>query len=88
MHRTPLAHGNLRKWVLYPLLKRLGIPGAGLHAFRHSRVTKFRKAGTPQDLQTPWIGHSSLGTGDWYSHKHEEVEYRRSAAGNVELDRA
>jgi integrase len=36
---TPLAHGNLRKRVLYPLLEQLGIPKAGLHAFRHSRVT-------------------------------------------------
>ena len=46
-----------------------------------------RKAGTPQDLQKQWIGHSSLRTGDRYSHTHEEVEYRRSAAGNVGLDR-
>jgi len=84
---TPLAHGNLRKRVLYPLLERLGIPKAGPHAFRHSRVTQLRKAGTPQDLQKQWIGHSSLRTGDRYSHTHEEVEYRRSAVGNVGLDR-
>jgi hypothetical protein len=73
--------------VLHPLLERLGIPTAGLHAFRHSRVTQLRKAGTPQDLQKQWIGHSSLRTGDRYSHTHEEVEYRKSAAGNVGLDR-
>jgi integrase len=84
---TPLADGNLRKRVLHPVLERLGIPKAGLHAFRHSRVTQLRKAGTPQDLQKQWIGHSSLRTGDRYSHTHEEVEYRRSAAGNVGLDR-
>ena len=66
---------------------QVGIPKAGLHAFRHSRVTQLRKAGTPQDLQKQWIGHSSLRTGDRYSHTHEEVEYRRSAAGNVGLDR-
>jgi hypothetical protein len=34
--------------VLHPLLKRLGIAKAGLHAFRHSRVTMLRKNGTPQ----------------------------------------
>lgn len=84
---TPLAHGNLRKRVLHPLLERLGLPKAGLHAFRHSRVTQLRKAGTPQDLQKQWIGHSSLRTGDRYSHTHEEVEYRTSAAGHVGLDR-
>jgi integrase len=84
---TPLAHGNLRKRVLYPLLEQLSVPKAGVHAFRHSRVTQLRKAGTPRDLQRQWIGHSSLRTGDRYSHTQEEVEYRRSAVGNVGLDR-
>lgn len=84
---TPLAHGNLRKRVLTPLLKQLGIPNAGLHAFRHSRVTILRKNGTPTDLQKQWIGHSSLRTGDRYSHTHEEIEYRKAAAGNVGIDR-
>jgi L,D-peptidoglycan transpeptidase YkuD (ErfK/YbiS/YcfS/YnhG family) len=64
----PLAHGNLRKSVLHPLLGRLGIPKDGLHAFRHSRVTQLRRAGTQQDLQKQWIGHSSLRTGDRYRH--------------------
>ena len=84
---TPLAQENVRERVLQPLLERLGLPKAGLHAFRHSRVTQLRKAGTPQDLQKQWIGHSSLRTGDRYSHTHEEVEYRGSPAGNVGLDR-
>src|ERR1700687_3295606 len=84
---TPLAHGNLRKSVLHPLLERLGIPKAGLQAFRHSRVTQLRKAGTPQDLQKQLIGLSSRESGAPQSHTHEEVEYRRSAAGNVGLDR-
>src|SRR5437762_11338607 len=47
-----------------------------------------RKAETTQDLQNQWIGHSSLRSGDRYSHTREEVEYRRSAAGDVGLDRA
>jgi integrase/recombinase XerD len=63
-----------------------GFPKRGC-AFRHSRVTQLRQAGTPQDLQQQWIGHSSLRTGDRYSNTHEELEYRRSAAGNVGLDR-
>jgi integrase len=73
--------------VLAPLLKRLGIAHAGLHAFRHARVTMLRKAGTPSDLQRQWIGHSSLRTGGRYSHTHEEVEYRKSAAMQVGLSR-
>jgi integrase len=48
---SPLSAGNIRKRVLHPLLAKLGIPKAGLHAFRHSRVTMLRKNGTPADLQ-------------------------------------
>jgi integrase len=84
---TPLAHGNLRKRVLTPLLRELNIPRAGLHAFRHSRVTMLRKNGTPRDLQKQWIGHSSLRTGDRYSHTSEELQYRKDAAGSVGIDR-
>ncbi len=84
---TPLAHGNLRNRVLHPLLDELGIPRAGLHAFRHSRVTMLRKAGTPADLQTKWIGHSALKTGDRYNHAHEELDYRQRIASSVGMDR-
>lgn len=72
--------------VLKTLLKRLGIPHAGLHAFRHGRVTVLRKKGTPADLQKLWIGHSNLRTGDRYSHTDEELEYRRAAASVVAID--
>ncbi len=51
--------GNVRKRVLYRLLERLGSPKAGLHAFRHSRVTQLRKAGTPQDLPIACLVPSS-----------------------------
>jgi len=74
--------------VLHPLLKRLGIPKAGLHAFRHSRVTMLRKNGTSEDLQKQWIGHSSLRTTDGYSHTHQELEYRRLAASKAGLNLA
>ena len=48
---TPLSDVNIRNRVLAPLLKKLGIARAGLHAFRHGRVTVLRKNGTPGDLQ-------------------------------------
>jgi integrase len=72
--------------VLYPLLAKLGIPRAGLHAFRHSRVTMLRKNGRPGDLQRQWIGHSSLKTTDRYSHTDQELAYRQNAARRVGLD--
>jgi len=83
---APLAAGNIRNRVLTPLLKKLDIPKAGLHAFRHSRVTMLRKNGTPEDLQRLWIGHSSLRTTDRYSHTHQELEYRRKQARGVGID--
>jgi integrase len=83
---SPISGDNVLKRVLHPLLKRLGIPKAGLHAFRHSRVTMLRKNGTPEDLQKQWIGHSSLRTTDRYSHTHQELEYRRLAASKAGLN--
>ena len=83
---SPISGNNVLKRVLHPLLKRLQIPKAGLHAFRHSRVTMLRKNGTPEDLQKQWIGHSSLRTTDRYSHTHQELEYRRLAASKVGLN--
>ena len=83
---APLSAGNIRNRIFHPLLAKLGIPKAGLHAFRHSRVTLLRKNGTPADLQRQWIGHSSLKTTDRYSHTDQELEYRRKAASRVGLD--
>jgi integrase len=53
---SPISGNNVLKRVLHPLLERLEIPKAGLHASRHSRVTMLRKNGTPEDLQKQWIG--------------------------------
>src|SRR5438093_6354475 len=83
---SPISGNNVLKRVLHPLLKKLGLPKAGLHAFRHSRVTMLRKRGTPEDLQKQWIGHSSLRTMDRYSHTNQELEYRRLAASNAGLN--
>ena len=83
---SPISGNNVLKRVLHPLLERLGIPRAGLHAFRHSRVTMLRKRGTPEDLQKQWIGHSSLRTTDRYSHTDQELEYRRLAASKAGLN--
>jgi integrase len=85
---SPISGANVLKRVLHPILKRLGIPKAGLHAFRHSRVTMLRKRDTPEDLQKLWIGHSSLRTTDRYSHTHEELEYRRLVASKLGLNLA
>lgn len=82
---TPISSNNIRKRVLQPLLAKLGIENAGLHAFRHARVTILRKRGMPADLQLQWIGHSSLKTTDRYSHTDQELEYRRQMAARAGL---
>ena len=82
---APIHGGNIRKRVLHPLLEKLGIPRGGFHAYRHARVTILRKNGTPPELQTQWIGHSSLRTTDGYDHTGDEVEYRQQNARKVGL---
>jgi integrase len=82
---APIDDGNLRSRVLHPLLKKLGIPHGGFHAYRHGRVTILRKNGTPSELEKQWIGHSSLRVTDGYSHTDQEVEYRQRNARKVGL---
>lgn len=82
---APIHAGNIRKRVLHPLLEKLGIARGGFHAYRHARVTILRKNGTPPELQTQWMGHSSLRTTDGYDHTGEEVEYRQQNARKVGL---
>jgi integrase len=82
---APIRGGNLRKRVLHPLLEQLGILRGGFHAYRHARVTILRKNGTPAELQTQWIGHSSLRTTDRYSHTDQEIEYRQRHARKTGL---
>jgi integrase len=54
--------------VLKPICKRLGIPEAGCHAFRHGRVSMLRQNQVPDALIKSMIGHSSLNTTDGYTH--------------------
>ena len=82
---APIHAGNLRRRVLHPLLAKLRIPRGGFHAYRHARVTILRKNGTPPELQTQWIGHSSLRVTDGYSHTDQEVEYRQRNARKAGL---
>jgi len=82
---APIHAGNIRKRVLHPLVQKLGIARGGFHAYRHARVTILRKKGMPAELQTQWIGHSSLRTTDGYDHTREEVEYRQQNARKARI---
>jgi integrase len=65
---TPLENHNVVRQVLKPICKRLGIAPAGMHAFRHGRVSHLQAAGVPSDFTKNQVGHSSLRTTSGYTH--------------------
>lgn len=63
---------NINDWLsrrLAPLLKRLGIPRAGLHAFRHANASALVATGANPKVAQKQLGHSDIRvTLDLYSH--------------------
>ena len=57
--QRPLRNSNVLKWGLHPLLRELKIPIAGMHAFRHYRVTALMESNVPLETIKAWIGHGS-----------------------------
>lgn len=68
---TTFSKSNVRR-KLHQLLKCLKLKPAGLHAFRHGRVSMLQANGVPGDLVTLWVGHSNLQTTSRYTHFPEE----------------
>ncbi len=79
---TPFCKSNARR-MLRSILTKLGLPMAGLHAFRHGRVSVLQASGVPADLVREWVGHSSLRTTSRYTHFADE--FRQRVASNVAL---
>lgn len=78
---TPLVNGNVNRYVLKPLCKKIGIPVGTTHAFRHGRVSVLQQNGVPGDLIKRWVGHSSLKTTSKYSHFTRE--FRKEIASRL-----
>lgn len=55
---TPYEQGNLVTRYLHPLLKSLGLPQCGLHAFRHANATMMDGLGAPLRLRQDRLGHA------------------------------
>ena len=72
---TPHSRNNVRR-KLIQILKALNLPPAGLHAFRHGRVSVLRVNGVPDDLVTEWVGHSNLKTTSLYTHFQDNFRQR------------
>jgi integrase len=79
---TPFSKDNVRR-KLQSLLRALGLPKGGLHAFRHGRVSILQENGVPGDLVKEWVGHSSLRTTSRYTHFRDG--YRQQIAEKVGL---
>jgi integrase len=65
---TPQLADNFRARRWYPLLKRLGLPQRGLHAFRHGLPRILFDAGVSADVIRRLLRHSSLAMTLRYSH--------------------
>jgi hypothetical protein len=46
---TPLKVGEVSRYVLRPICKKLGVPRGGMHAFRHGRVSKMQDEGVKRE---------------------------------------
>ena len=54
--------------VLHPLLERLKIPRAGLHAFRHGNSSLMDHLCTPMGVRRDRLGHEKTETTMGYTH--------------------
>jgi integrase len=79
----PLLQSNILRLSLHPLLKKLGQPMSGAHAFRRFRTTWLRKQYAPEDLIRFWLGHANKSITDLYSKLKEDVTFRKKVAEQV-----
>jgi integrase len=80
-NNQPLRHSNVLRRYFHPLLRRLGIEQAGLHAFRHGRVSYLIEQDTPVDMIKAWIGHGSEKMIAHYTHR--RPKYRSAVLAKV-----
>jgi len=81
----PLHQSNILHSSLHPILKALGRPTAGFHAFRRYRNTFLRKARVPDGLIQFWMGHARASMTDTYDKVRDDLEFRRFTAEQVGL---
>jgi len=72
---------------LQAVLKELGLPSAGLHAFRHAQVTIAERAGVPLKTIQGRVGHDSAEVTALYAHAVGEDDRKFSAWLGAQLNR-
>jgi hypothetical protein len=82
---TALVVGNVNRYVLKPILKKLGLPYGTSHASGHGGVSRYREAGVHSDLITKWVGGTSLKMTSKY--KHFSAKHRKDVMQQVGFDR-
>ena len=65
---TPWDHSLIRKRKFHPLLRKLGIPQCGFHAFRHGNATLLDQIGAPMAVRQNRLGHADAQTTMGYTH--------------------
>jgi integrase len=65
---TPWDHSLVRKRKFHPLLRKLGIPQCGFHAFRHGNATLLDQIGAPMAVRLNRLGHAEAQTTMGYTH--------------------
>jgi integrase len=78
--QRPLRNSNVLKRGLHPVLRKLKIPMAGMHAFRHYRVTALTGSNVPLGAIKAWIGHGSEAMIRRYSHLRSDCFEKHLAA--------
>ena len=69
---TPLKDGDVCRYVLKPICKKLGIPFGGMHAFRHGRVSRMDEMGVSEKVRLTEVGHTTLEMNQKYTHVSDE----------------
>ncbi|HYL12066.1 MAG TPA: site-specific integrase [Terriglobales bacterium] len=73
---TPYDNRDIVDQVLHPILERLGIPRAGLHAFRHGNATIMDGLNAPMRVRQDPLGHEKAETTLGYTHAIGEDDRR------------
>lgn len=77
----PWQGDHINDVVLTPLLKRLGIPHGGLHAFRHGHSTNLLRAGVAVSTTKELLGHADIKTTVGYAHT--VIDDKRNAQDKI-----
>jgi len=84
---TPLRKSNLLRRSLHPILREMGKPLCGFHAFRRFRASHLDKEMVPEILIHIWMGHSNKDMQQRYSRSGVKIDslFRTVTAQRVGL---